>query len=176
MTIRRRILNAMILEMAKAEYGMVRVHGFEPATFEQGQWPDPSAFVWADADAPADGIPDTSAALESFKSTVAVEVWGKGVGDEYIAKVHKAMSADRSWGGLALDTDLKASEVYTVDSARDYLGVKLFFNLFYRHYSGNPYSLAGEAPPDIPVGGENMQWVEGGDIYWVEGGIMTGVG
>jgi len=176
LTIRQRILNAILIRLANADYGMRRVYGYQPATFEQGDWPDPSCFVWAEDDNPAgDSIPNTAVQLESYKIPLVVQVWGVGNPKEFRGAVHKAMAVDRSWANLALGTDVIGSEIFTVDPERDFSGCQVSFNLFYRHYPGNPYSSAGEAPPDIPVGGPGMEWVEGGAIEWVEGGAAEWV-
>lgn len=141
-TIRRRILTKVAMELANPLWGMGMVTAYQPTALDMSQWKYPACFVWLQEDAAAEGdIPDTAIQLESWRITLAVEVWGKGDVEDYLGKVHKAMAVDPQWGALALDTYRKSSDAYEFDPTHQITGIRILFVLWFRHKSGDPYSI-----------------------------------
>ena len=141
-TIRRRILDKIAETLTNPLYGMQKVNAFQPAAIDQGQWGDPQCFVWVQDDAAASGeIPDTAIQLESWRCTIGIEVYGRGDVEEYLGQIHKAMNADCQWGGLALDTYRRSSDTLEFDPARQSVGIRMMFTLYFRHANGDPYNL-----------------------------------
>jgi len=141
-TIRKQILTAIATKLDEVAYGMGQVTAYQPSALDMAQWKYPACFVWVQDDAAASGdAPDTAIQLEFWKTTIAVEVWGKGDVEEYLGQVHKAMAVDCTWGALALDTWRKGSDSYEFDPTHQVTGIRILFTLHFRHKSGDPYSL-----------------------------------
>lgn len=137
-TIRVQILEEM-RDKLKASSAIKTVRVQEFSQLDIAKLALPLAFIWPETE-----IRNTEVthSFEHWTMTVAVEIWGKSMDLENIlGTVHKLLYADRTRGGLAIDTKRVGSELLgAVDPEKSLASVVVRFDIGYRHVPGDPYS------------------------------------
>lgn len=142
-TLRKRIFNAIVVELSKGQYGLGSVLNEQPMARDIQMWLDPQCFIWPVSDDAASGeYSDSAIQLEWWVIHLAVVVYGSGDVEEYLGQIHKAMNADQTWGGIALDTTRTSSDTLDFDPSRSQSGIMMMFDIRMRHHDGDPYTLA----------------------------------